>query len=141
MNNYLNKMKLTLDAKSKNESFARSVVAGFFAQLNPTLEETEDLKTAVSEAVTNCIVHAYAGKQEGEIEIFCGLTEDAIEVNITDHGKGIKNIEQAMQPFFTTSKNGDRSGMGFTVMQAFCNQVKVSSRDGTTTVTLLKTVA
>ncbi len=134
-------MKLTIEAKSQNESFARSVVAAFFIQINPTLEQVEDIKTAVSEAVTNCIVHAYEGAQEGIIEISCALTENSITIDICDYGKGIDNVEQAMKPFFTTVSTGERSGMGFTVMQAFCDSVKVSSKQGLTTVQLVKKVA
>ena len=136
-----NKMKLILDAKSQNEGFARSVVAAFFVQINPTLEQVEDLKTAVSEAVTNCIVHAYEGTQQGTIEISCELSDKAISVEICDFGRGIENVEQAMKPFFTTVSTGERSGMGFTVMQAFCDSVVVTSQKGATTVRLVKKVA
>lgn len=136
-----NKMKLTIEAKSQNEGFARSVVAAFFIQINPTLEQVEDVKTAVSEAVTNCIVHAYEGAQEGQIEITCTLTENTMTVEICDFGKGIADVEQAMKPFFTTVSTGERSGMGFTVMQAFCDSVDVTSREGFTTVKLVKKVA
>ncbi len=137
----LNKMKLSIEAKSQNEGFARSVVAAFFIQINPTLEQVEDIKTAVSEAVTNCIVHAYDGAQEGTIEIACTLTENTMTVEICDYGKGIDNVEQAMKPFFTTVATGERSGMGFTVMQAFCDSVDVTSKRGLTTVKLVKKVA
>lgn len=137
----INKMKLSIEAKSQNESFARSVVAAFFVQINPTLEQIEDIKTAVSEAVTNCIVHAYDGAQQGTIEITCELADNAITVEISDFGKGIQNVEQAMKPFFTTVSTGERSGMGFTVMQAFCDSVNVSSKKGLTTVKLVKKVA
>ena len=136
-----NSMKLTLEAKSQNESFARSVVAAFFVQINPTLEQVEDVKTAVSEAVTNCIVHAYDGAQQGKIEIACELCENTLHVEISDFGKGIENVEQAMKPFYTTVSTGERSGMGFTVMQAFCDSVEVSSKEGLTTVKLTKKVA
>ena len=136
-----NSMKLTLEAKSQNESFARSVVAAFFVQINPTLEQVEDVKTAVSEAVTNCIVHAYEGAQQGKIEISCELCDDTLHVEIADFGKGIENVEQAMKPFYTTVSTGERSGMGFTVMQAFCDSVEVSSKKGLTTVKLTKKVA
>ena len=136
----MNPMKLTFEAKSENESFARSVVAAFFAQLNPTVQEIEDIKTAVSEAVTNSIVHGYASKQEGEITIDCTLNVDKMTTLITDHGKGIPDVKRAMEPFFTTLKNGERSGMGFTVMQAFCDEVNVVSEDATTVVTLIKKV-
>ena len=136
-----NKMKLTIEAKSQNESFARSVVAAFFVQINPTLEQVEDIKTAVSEAVTNCIVHGYEGAQKGSIEIECTLQDNTINVTIRDYGKGIENVEQAMKPFFTTVSTGERSGMGFTVMQAFCDSVEVNSCKGQTTVKLTKKVA
>lgn len=136
----LNSMELVIDAKSQNEKFARSTVGAFFAQLNPTLEQIEDVKTAVSEAVTNCIVHAYNGKQQGRINIVCQLTSDCLHVQIKDFGKGIENVEQAMQPFYTTVDSGERSGMGFTVMQAFCDTVEVYSANGETTVKLSKSI-
>lgn len=138
---FTNSMKLTIEAKSQNESFARSVVAAFFIQINPTLEQVEDIKTAVSEAVTNCIVHAYEGAQQGKIEIACELCDNTLQVEISDYGKGIENVEQAMKPFYTTVSTGERSGMGFTVMQAFCDSVDVSSKQGLTTVKLTKKVA
>ena len=137
----INSMKLIIEAKSQNESFARSVVAAFFVQINPTLEQVEDVKTAVSEAVTNCIVHGYEGTQRGKIEIECTLADNALSVVIKDFGKGIENVEQAMKPFFTTVSTGERSGMGFTVMQAFCDSVEVNSEQGQTTVKLTKKVA
>lgn len=137
----LNSMQLVIDAQSQNEKFARSVVGAFFAQLNPTLEQLEDIKTAVSEAVTNCIVHAYDGQQNGKIQINCQISSDTLFVEIIDHGKGIEDVEKAMQPFFTTVSTGERSGMGFTVMQAFCDKVEVTSQDGQTSVKLTKKVA
>ncbi len=137
---YLNEMKLTVKALSQNESFARSVVGAFFAQLNPTLEQLDDVKTAVSEAVTNCIVHAY-NKQSGDIDIFCGTTEDSLAIEITDYGKGIEDIAKALEPFYTTCEDGERSGMGFTVMQAFCDEMNVQSEKGRTVVTLVKKVS
>ena len=137
-----NKMILTIEAKSQNESFSRSVVAAFFSQLNPTVEQIEDLKTAVSEAVTNCIVHGYQGKQEGKIEIKCMLEYENgfLQVQIVDYGKGIEDVSKAMQPFYTTVESGERSGMGFTVMQAFCDKVEVASENGCTSVLLQKYV-
>lgn len=137
----LNSMELKIEAKSQNEKFARSVVGAFFAQLNPTLEQLEDVKTAVSEAVTNCIVHAYCGKQQGEIRIRCNLTADTLFVEVVDFGKGIEDVEKAMTPFFTTVDTGERSGMGFTVMQAFCDKVEVTSANGETCVKLTKKIA
>ena len=138
---YSNSMKLIIEAKSENESFARSVVAAFFVQINPTLEQVEDVKTAVSEAVTNCIVHGYEGAQQGQIEISCKLSDKTMLVEITDFGKGIENVEQAMRPFYTTVSTGERSGMGFTVMQAFCDSVEVTSNKGLTNVKLTKKVS
>ena len=137
----LNSMELKIEAKSQNEKFARSVVGAFFAQLNPTLEQLEDVKTAVSEAVTNCIVLAYGGKQQGEIRIRCNLTADTLFVEVVDFGKGIEDVEKAMTPFFTTVDTGERSGMGFTVMQAFCDKVEVTSANGETCVKLTKKIA
>ena len=137
----VNSIKLQLEAKSQNEGFARSVVASFFTQLNPTLEQVEDLKTAVSEAVTNCIVHAYQGKQQGLIYVDCALDDEGyITVDIKDCGKGIPDVKQAMRPFYTTGTEGERSGMGFTVMQAFCDKVDVKSSAGEPVVTLIKKV-
>lgn len=135
-----NKMILTIEAKSQNESFARSVVAAFFSQLNPTIEQIEDLKTAVSEAVTNSIVHGYQGSQQGKIEIKCMIhyEEKFLQVQIVDYGKGIDDVQKAMQPFYTTVESGERSGMGFTVMQAFCDKVEVASENGCTSVLLQK---
>lgn len=137
----INSMELVIEAKSQNEKFARSTVGAFFAQLNPTLEQIEDVKTAVSEAVTNCIVHAYAETQQGEIRIICQLTADKIFIEIVDFGTGIADVEKAMQPFYTTVHTGERSGMGFTVMQAFCDNVEVKSEKGKTSVKLTKTIA
>ncbi len=137
----INSIKLEIEAKSQNESFARNVVASFFTQLNPTLEQIEDLKTAVSEAVTNCIVHAYKSTQQGKIEIVCSLNDEGyIQIVIRDYGQGISDVKQAMKPFYTTGNEGERSGMGFTVMQAFCDKVDVVSHDGETAVTLVKKI-
>ena len=136
-----NSIELIMQAQSQNEKLARNVVGAFFAQLNPTVEQLEDVKTAVSEAVTNCIVHAYGGRQEGKVHIICQLSERTLCVCITDYGKGIEDVEKAMQPFYTTVSSGERSGMGFTVMQAFCDSVEVQSRKGETTVKLTKKVA
>ena len=136
-----NSIELIMQAQKKNEKLARNVVGAFFAQLNPTVEQLEDVKTAVSEAVTNCIVHAYGGRQEGKVHIICQLSERTLCVCITDYGRGIEDVEKAMQPFYTTVSGGERSGMGFTVMQAFCDSVEVQSRKGETTVKLTKKVA
>lgn len=135
-----NIMELRLLSLSENESFARSVVGAFASQLNPTLEEVADIKTAVSEAVTNSIVHAYP-KKIGDICIIAELYENSIAVKITDYGVGITNIDEARQPFFSTSNDELRSGMGFTVMETFMNEVKVESKkDYGTTVSMKKKI-
>ena len=134
-----NQMSLTLPSYSVNEGMARSAVAAFCAQLNPTAVELADVKCAVSEAVTNCIVHAYRGTV-GEIRIEVKLCEGRLlQIEIRDRGYGIENVRQAREPLFTTDSEGERSGMGFTVMESFCDEVRVSSRPGKgTTVRLLK---
>ena len=125
-----NKMKLSIAARSENEAFARGVVAAFAAQLNPTVEELNDVKTAVSEAVTNAIVHGY-DEQNGEIIIrVCIFEDDMLLVDIEDFGKGIEDIEKARQPFFTTCPEQERSGMGFTVMETFMDSLEVHSIPG-----------
>ena len=120
--NYINEMTLIFDSHSINEGFARSAVAAFCVQLNPTLDEITDIKTAVSEAVTNCVVHAYP-KEEGEITLNVKLTRDSAIISISDEGIGISNFEKARQPFFTTKPSEERSGMGFTVMESFMDKV------------------
>lgn len=133
------KMKLELESKSINEGFARAAVAAFAARLDPSMEELGDLKTAVSEAVTNCIVHAYPDSI-GQIQILCRAFEDSIEIRVRDHGKGIADIAQAREPLYTTGGE-DRSGMGFTVMESFMDELRVRSRPGTgTTVTMTKRI-
>ena len=126
----INKLKITFPSKSINESLARNIIASFCIPINPTLDELSDVKTAVSEAVTNCIVHAYEGR-EGNIEMEANLYDNgAIGVEIRDFGVGIDDIDRATQPFFTTKTDGDRSGMGFTVMQTFMDSVNVTSKKG-----------
>lgn len=134
-----NQMELTFPSQSRNEGFARAAVAAFAAQLDPNLDELGDIKTAVSEAVTNCIVHAYRGTV-GEIRIAVKLCEGRlVQVEISDRGCGIADVRQAREPLFTTDAEGERSGMGFTVMESFCDSVKVRSRvDRGTTVVLCK---
>lgn len=137
----LNYMKLELPALSTNESFARSTVAAFAFPLNPTLEEVNDIKTAVSEAVTNCVIHAYEGKGMGTITITCRLFKDRVEIIICDTGKGIPDITKAMQPFFTTGLQGERSGMGFTMIKALMTSLVVESTQGVgTTVIMTKQI-
>lgn len=134
-----NEMRLVLPSLSVNEGMARSSVAAFCAQLNPTAVELADVKCAVSEAVTNCIVHAYRDRV-GEISIDVKLCEGRmIQIEIRDKGCGIEDVKRAREPLFTTDAEGERSGMGFTVMESFCDGVRVSSRPGKgTAVTLLK---
>lgn len=134
-----NEMRLILPSLSVNEGMARAAVAAFCAQGNPTAVELADIKCAVSEAVTNCIVHAYRDTV-GEIVIDVRLCEGRlIQIEIRDRGCGIENVKQAREPLFTTDAAGERSGMGFTVMESFCDDLRVSSRQGRgTTVTLLK---
>ncbi|HEX3075454.1 MAG TPA: anti-sigma F factor [Lachnospiraceae bacterium] len=135
-----NEMTLEFDSKSQNESFARIVVAAFAAQLNPTIEEVADIKTAVSEAVTNCIIHGYDGK-EGKIRLSCSIQDNQIKVVVTDTGKGIENIEKAMEPLYTTKPELERSGMGFAFMEAFMDDLEVVSEiDKGTTVTMTKVI-
>lgn len=128
-----NEMELVFDSKSVNEGFARVAVASFMTQLNPTLEEVADVKTAVSEAVTNAIIHGYE-KQVDKIIIRCRLEEQTIYIEIEDHGKGIEDVERAMQPLFTSKPEMDRSGMGFSFMEAFMDEISVESEPGKGTV-------
>ena len=124
-----NKMRLSFDSLSENESFARAVVSCFALQLNPSITEISDIKTAVSEAVTNAIVHGY-NRTVGEIVLECAIEEKKIHINIIDNGVGIENVEQALEPFFTTREDDERSGMGFTIMQSFMDEVKIDSQKG-----------
>ena len=151
MDNY---MKLEIAALGENESFARSAVAAFALTLSPTLSELSDIKTAVSEAVTNCIVHAYGGANAWQkIVIECNLVYEEsqntlfkerggrIHIRITDYGCGIDDVEKALQPFFTTRVGEERSGMGFTIMQTFMEDLSVQSkRGGGTIISMSKTI-
>ncbi|MEG1429177.1 MAG: anti-sigma F factor [Hydrogenoanaerobacterium sp.] len=134
-----NEMKLQIPAKSTNESFARTAVSAFAAQLDPTIDEVADIKTAVSEAVTNCIVHGYK-TDIGQIYIHARLYDDnTLTIKVRDKGCGIGNVKEAMQPLFTTCTTGERAGLGFAVMQSFMDKVKVSSKPlSGTCVTLTK---
>ena len=136
-----NEMKLQFPSKSSNESFSRFAISAFFAQLDPTIDEISDIKTAVSEAVTNCIVHGYENTI-GTIYIHAKiLKDDVIYIKIKDKGRGIENVTKAREPMFTTCKTGERSGLGFTVMQSFMDKLKVNSAIGKgTTVILTKTL-
>ena len=136
-----NNFNMTLMSRSSNESFARATVSAFATQLDPTLEEISDIKTAVSEAVTNCIVHAYKDTI-GKIYISAELIEpNSIKIKIRDKGCGIENIEKAMEPLFTTV-GGERAGLGFAVMQSFMDDIRVRSVVGKgTTITMIKKIS
>ena len=135
-----NEMKLEFISKSSNESFARITIAAFAAQLDPTIEELADIKTAVSEAVTNCIIHGYENRL-GVVKMSAKLHDDEIEIEISDNGKGIANIEMAKEPLYTTKPNLERSGMGFTIMESFMDSVKIESVVGLgTKVTMTKKI-
>lgn len=135
MNNY---MKLEFFSLSQNEAMARTAAAAFVAHLNPTIEEIADIRTAVSEAVTNSIVHGYRGSS-GMVTMECELDDEhVLIVRISDEGHGIADVEQAMQPFFTTAEGLERSGMGFAVMEAFMDSLEVESELGSGTVVTMK---
>lgn len=135
-----NNIEIKFLSKSENESFARTVIAAFIAPLDPTLEEMADVKTAVSEAVTNSIVHGYASAS-GYVYMDCSISGDTVTIIVKDNGKGIADIRQAMEPLFTTNTDGERSGMGFTVMETFMDTVDVESITGVgTKVTLTKQI-
>lgn len=140
MHKYKNSLKMVLPSYSANESFARIAVAAFAAQLDPTIEEMNDIKTAVSEAVTNCIVHAYKNAI-GNIYISANFTDDnVVIVRIRDKGCGIEDIAKAKEPLFTTA-GGERAGLGFAVMESFMDALKVNSKPGKgTTVTMKKRI-
>ena len=127
-----NHMKLEFLSVSENEPFARNTIAAFCLSLNPTLDELSDIKTAVSEAVTNCIAHAYNG-ETGTVTIECETDGNALHIQITDNGKGIEDVPRALEPFYTTLSDEERSGMGFTIMQTFMNDFRVQSKKGTGT--------
>lgn len=137
MAKYKNSLKLIIPSYSSNEGFARVAVAAFVAQLDPTIEELNDIKTAVSEAVTNCIVHAYK-ESIGNIYITANITSDnVVSIRVRDTGCGIEDIEKARQPLFTTA-GGERAGLGFAVMESFMDSLKVSSRSGKGTSIIMK---
>ena len=138
-NVYENEMRLEFLSKSNNESFARIAVAAFVAQLDPTIDEISDIKTAVSEAVTNSIIHGYEEK-EGIVKIECRLFANSIEIEIADNGKGIENIEKARQALYTSKPELERSGMGFTIMESFMDEVKIESVLGLGTKVTMKKV-
>ena len=132
-----NEMALEFDSRSQNEGFVRVAVAAFATQLNPTLEEVADLKTAVSEAVTNVVIHAYREKT-GKVRIECSVREKEMTVTVIDYGVGIENIEKAIEPLYTTRPELDRSGMGFAFMEAFMDELEVESQPGQGTTVRMK---
>ena len=136
---FINEMRLDFRALPENEAFARLAVSGFILPLDPTMEELADIKTAVSEAVTNAIIHGY-GNGEGLVRLNAGYSADGgITIDIIDHGRGIDDVSRARQPFYTTAESEERSGMGFTVMESFMDDVDVRSAVGRgTTVRLTK---
>lgn len=136
----VNSMKTVIDSRSVNESFARVAVSAFVSQLDPTVEELSDIKTAVSEAVTNCIVHAYR-EEKGKIYISCNIyDEGTVKIKIRDKGCGIEDIKKAMEPMYS-SLGGERAGLGFAVMESFTDKIKVKSKVGKgTAVTMTKRI-
>lgn len=134
-----NEMELIFDSRSSNESFARVAVAAFMTSLNPTVEEVSDVKTSVSEAVTNAVIHGYEGEVHN-IHIRCRTKESALYIEIEDTGKGIEDVQAAMEPLFTTKPDMDRSGMGFSFMEAFMDEVEVISRPGEGTIVKMKKI-
>ena len=140
MENFDNEMRLEFISNPNNEALARIAVASFTATLDPTIEEISDIKTAVSEAVTNSIIHGYE-KTLGKVIIKARIKNNVVEIEIIDQGKGIENIEKAREPLFTTKPEEERSGMGFTIMESFMDEVKVTSQIGQgTTIFMKKTI-
>ena len=141
MENKTNKMHVTFDAKSVNEAFARMTVMAFMTDMNPTLDELEDVKTAVSEAVTNAIIHGYEDENK-QVELSCTREGEKLIVVVEDKGVGIPDVEEARQPFYTTKPEQERSGMGFAFMEAFMDEIQVVSKVGEgTRVTMTKYIA
>lgn len=134
-----NEMTLTFDSRTCNESFARVAVAAFCTQLNPTMEEVADVKTALSEAITNAIIHGYEGEIH-KITVSCRIQEQCLFVEVEDYGKGIEDIAKAMEPMFTTKPELDRSGMGFAFMEAFMDDLEVTSAPGKGTCVHMKKI-
>ncbi len=138
---YSNFMEVTFKALSVNEGFARVCVASFCVQLNPSVDEITDIKTAVSEAVTNCVVHAYPSSVKGDVILRCELEDDLVTITVTDKGVGIKDVEKAREPFYTSKPSEERSGMGFTVMESFMDDVRVASNSFGTSVKMTKKIS
>ncbi len=138
---YSNFMEVTFKAMSVNEGFARVCVASFCVQLNPTVDEITDIKTAVSEAVTNCVVHAYPTAVKGDVILRCELEDDVVTITVTDKGVGIRDVVKAREPFYTSKPSSERSGMGFTVMESFMDEVQVVSNSFGTSVRMSKKIS
>ena len=136
---YKNEMKLEFSSNPKNESFSRIAVAAFAAQLDPNIEELSDIKTAVSEAVTNSIIHGYEN-EEGIIKVICRIFANSIEIEISDTGKGIEDINKAREALYTSKPELERSGMGFTIMESFMDDLKVESILGVGTKVTMKKI-
>ncbi len=137
----MNEMTIKLSAKSENEAVARTAVSAFMLLINPSVEELSDVKTAVSEAVTNAIVHAYP-ETDGEIEINCMLGDDYIKIIVKDLGVGIEEIDLALQPYFTTRPCDERSGLGFTIIKSFMDEFEIkSAKNKGTVLTMVKKIA
>lgn len=132
-------MRIEFDSKSENESFIRTVISAFLMETDPDMEQLADIKTAISEAVTNCIIHGYEGK-EGTVVVEATLKGEELELTVQDFGIGIDNIEQAIQPLYTSKPEMERSGMGFSFMEAFMDQVEVKSKAGEGTSVKMKKV-
>lgn len=126
---YQNQFRVFFAAKSQNESLARVMTAAFLSQHDPTLSEITDIKTAVSEAVTNAIIHGYEEK-DGEVELFCGYKEGRVYIEVADQGMGIIDVTQAREPLYTSKPELERSGMGFTIMETFMEGVHIESKEG-----------
>ena len=139
MSKTVEQMTVEFDSLSKNESFARVVVAAFVARLNPTVDEIADIKTAVSEAVTNSIIHGYENKN-GKIKIETEIDKDQVTVIVTDYGIGIADVKKAMEPMYTSKPGLERSGMGFAFMEAFMDELNVESQKGQGTVITMRKV-
>ncbi len=133
-----NKVKIEFCSKSQNEGFARVAIAAFVSQIDPTLDELTDVKTAVSEAVTNSIIHGYEGREDEKVVVEAILEGNEVTVKVIDYGKGIENIEKAKEPLYTSRPDLERSGMGFTVMESFMDSMEVYSKKGEGTQVVLK---
>jgi stage II sporulation protein AB (anti-sigma F factor) len=125
-----NEMHLNFKALSVNESFARITVAAFISQLDPTMNELTDIKTVVSEAVTNCIIHGYENDSNGDVFITVSYIDNVVDISIRDLGKGIEDIEKAKEPLYTSKPELERSGMGFTIMENFMDEIEIISQPG-----------